>query len=211
MERKMTNELTLDDARAMTDNEILAAIKTGLERQADGLRHACIGVFVAEERGIELPILPQAFAYAAEIAEGTLSPHAAIILARFPFTIRAVMGLPLAMQDEVANGRKVKIAVSDNGRVSSREMTIFEMSQDQMRMAFSDEGITPWEQQGEWLIKSGKAKERPKAKMAVFKVNKEGDMVVSRLGVFSECDLIQILASRGYLLKRIPGWKSITA
>jgi len=151
----VTNDFTLESARNLDNAQLLQAIADGLQGAADSLHKACVAVAVAQERGITLPKLPQVFDYAKQIAEGALSPRAAMTLCRFPFVVAAVRGFPHELQESLADGMKVKIAVMVNGRVQSAERTIWEMSAIQMRTAFDDGKIVPWDRQGEWLIKSG--------------------------------------------------------
>ena len=162
----MTNDFTLESARNLDNAQLLQAIADGLQGAADSLHKACVAVAVAQERGISLPKLPQVFDYASQIAEGALSPRAAMTLCRFPFTVAPVLGMPHEMQDRLADGAKLKIAVMVNGRVQSAERSLWEMSAVQLRVAFDDGKIVPWEQQGEWLIKSGhvEVKETPARK-----------------------------------------------
>jgi len=96
-----------------------------------------------------------------------------------------------------------------NGRVQSREATIFEMSQMQMRLAFSEDGITPWEQQGEWLHKANyrePAAEKAKVRIAVD--SEKGDIVVNRTHVTVD-ELIPALAALGFAVKPLYGSKAI--
>lgn len=207
----MINHLTLEAARAMANEDLVAAMREGFMMAEKGILTACVSICVLEERGVDLPMLPDVYRHAREIAEGKLSAHAGLILGRFPFAIKAVMPLPITLQDEIADGKKIKVATKADGRIRCLDLTIFEMSQMQMRLAFSDEGITPWEQQGEWLLKTGhqEAPVSAAAKKASIAVDaKRGDIVVGRTHV-SVDDLIPALAALGFAVKPLYAGKNI--
>lgn len=198
----MTNQFSLESARNLTTEQLIAAMREGFALSEDGVLRACVSIAVLEEREVELPMLPEVYRYAREIAEGRLSPHAGLILGRLPFAIRAVLPLPLSLQDEIADGRKVRVAVKIEGRVSSRELTIYEMSQLQMRLAFSDEGIEPWERQGEFLHKaSAELLGEAVPSSPKIRVDPEtGHIIVGRTRL-SVDDLLPALAALGYVVK----------
>jgi len=205
----MTNELTLEQAREMADAALIEALQAGLEMSEDGIRRACIAVAVLEERGAALPMLPEVFRYAQSIATGQLSAHAGLILGRFPYAVQAVLKLPRELQDRIADGEKVKIAVMVKGRVQSAEATIFEMSQMQMRLAFEDGRITPWEQQGEYLHKNPQAHAAPKVQVQVRVDRETREIVVNRTHVTVDA-LIPALAALGFTVKPAYGTKGFT-
>ena len=194
----MKNEFTLEAARNLNDAQILAALTSALSLAADGIFQACIAVCVARERGIELQKLPAVFKYATDIAEGRLSARAAMTLARFPFTVKAVLAMDHAMQERLADGEKVKVAVKVNGRIQSADRTIWEMTQMQMRVAFADGQIVPWEQQGEWLHKSGYSEPVKQAKPPRYD-KKAGQIVIDRKRYAVE-DFHQCFAEAGLRL-----------
>lgn len=206
----MTNDLTLESARNLTDIQLLAAIASALSEAADGLLCACVAVSVAKERGIELPMLPDVFRYALEVADGRLSARAAMTLARYPFVIRAVMNVDHAMQERLADGEKIKIAVRINGHIQSAERSIWEMSQMQMRVAFTDGKITPWEQQGEWLHKSGHVDPVKGSKRAKIKTNPIAQELVVTSGRISIDDLRSALLPMGLQIIEVYKGKKIT-
>ncbi|PZX03768.1 hypothetical protein [Celeribacter halophilus] len=203
----MTNEFTLENARNLTDQQLVDALKEGLAMSEEGIRHAAISVAVLEERGRDMSMLPDTFRYAREIAEGQLSPHAAWLLARIPHAIRSILPLPLDMQDEIADGMKIKIAVRKDGRTMSDERTIYEMSQLQMRLAFSETGISPFDNQAKWLIQNeangDKHRNTPK-----ITATKSGEIIVGRTHLTVD-DLIPALSALGYVVKPIYGRKKI--
>jgi len=196
----MTNELTIESARNLTDAQLLSALASGLNAAADGIMRASIAVVVATERGITLPKLPEVFRYAPEIASGALSARAAMTLAAYPFTVRAVLSMSHEMQEQLADGMKVKIAVRINGRIQSAERTIWEMSQMQMRVAFTEGNITPWEEQGEWLLKSGHVEGSHAPTVPVPRFDKKsGKIVIGRRRLNIE-DFRQAFLEAGYLI-----------
>lgn len=196
----MVNEMTLESARNLDNAQLLWMIKNGLSGAADRIRDACIGVAVARERGISLPTLPSVFDYATQIADGRLSARAAMTLARFPFTVTPIIGMPHDLQDRLADGEKIKIAVKVNGRIQSAERSIWEMSGVQIRAAFDDGKIVPWEKQGEWLHKSGyEEPTAPKSTPPRFD-RKSGKIVVGRQRLDIE-DFRQAFLEAGFVLR----------
>lgn len=206
----MANDLTLESARNLTDAQLLSALLSGITAAADGTKSACVAVCIAKERGIDLPILPEVFRYALEVADGRISARAALTLARYPFAIRAVMGMDHGLQDRLADGEKVKIAVRVNGRVQSADRTIWEMSQMQMRVAFTDGQITPWEQQGEWLHKSGYVEPVEGKKRAKIKVNPIAQELAVTSGLISIDDLRAALLPMGLQITEVYKGKKIS-
>lgn len=211
----MKNHLTLESARNLTDDHLFAALRDGLSMSEDGIRHAAISVTVLEERGRDMSMLPDTFRFSREIAEGELSAHAAWLLARIPFAIRAILPMPTDMQDQIADGKRIKVAVKKDGRMMHKDLTIFEMSQGQMRLAFSDDGIVSAEEQGQFLHKATEevlhkigmlppAKVRPKISVDAG----AGDIVVGRTHI-SVDDLMPALAALGYIVKPAYGSKKI--
>lgn len=199
----------LETARNMTNDQLADALKGGLEMSAEGALKACIAITVLEEREVPLPMLPEGFRYARDIAEGRLSAHAAMILGSKADLIKAVMPLPLKEQDAIADGKKIKVAVKLDGRVMNKDMSIFQMSQMQLRLVFSDEGITPASEQGEWLHKTGYKEPVPKATKCKLAVDsKTSEILIGRNRVTVD-DLIPQLAALGYSVKPIYGTKGI--
>lgn len=205
----MTNELTLETARTLDTPQLLKILQSGLLMAAEGIKQACISVCILKERGVDLPVLPALFHYAADVAEGRLSPHAGFILGNARIYIEGIMKLPCALQDAVADGQKIKIAVRLDGRIRSKDVTIMQMTPLQMRLAFSADGFTPWEEQGEYLLKSGQGKPAapPKIKPPAFD-RKTGDIVVGRHR-YKPSDFYAAFAAAGLQIKPIYGVRSI--
>ena len=195
----MKNELTLETAASLSNEELLAALANALSDAVDGVARACVAVAVLRERGHPLPtdLLPEVYRYAKEVAEGVLSPRAALTLARFPFMVKAIQHLPHDLQERLAGGEKVKIAVKVNGRIQSAERTILEMSPMQMRLAFADGKITPWEEQGAWLLKSGHEEPSATRKQPVPRFDVKSGLIVAR-GSYKVEDFMQALGAAGY-------------
>jgi len=204
----MTEKFTIEAAEALTNDELIAEFQIGFLDMGANLRKACICLTILERRGAVFPLqknLPTPFRFAPEIAADLLDPEAALLLAGSPDAIRAVMKLPLDQQRAVANEKPIKIAIKKDGRIISAERTIYEMSVMQMRIAFGENGIVPWEQQGEFLHKSGAPNEgaptvRVKPKIAVDGTTHE--IVVNKIHVTVD-DLIPALAALGYSVKKL--------
>lgn len=213
----MKNHLTLESARNLTDEQLVAALRDGLSMSEDGIRHAAVSVAVLEERGRDMSMLPDTFRFAREIAEGELSAHAAWLLARIPFAIRSILPLPTDMQDEIADGKRIKVAVKKAGRMMHEDLTIFEMSQGQMRLAFSEDGIVSAGEQGQFLHQASdealqKAGLGRKANAAVkpkISVDAESCEIIVGRTHLSVDDLMPALAALGYVVKSAYGSKKL--
>lgn len=197
----MKNELTLETARNLDTAALLQLLVAGLTVAADGILRASMAVCILKERGVYLPKLPEVYDFASHIADGRLSPRAAMTLARFPFTVQSVLDLPHDMQDRLADGEKIKIAVKVNGRIQSAERSIWEMSAIQMRLAFTDGKVVPWEEQGEWLHKTGYVDAAPVKRVTVKADKKTGEIVVGRARIAVE-DLQQPLLDLGFVISK---------
>lgn len=208
----MENNLTLETARGMETAQLLGALHDALKMAAENTYRACVAVTVLEEREVPLPMLPQVYRYARDIAEGRLSAYAGLTLGQHKLDlIKAIQKLPIDMQDEIADGKRIKVAVKVDGRVQSRELTIFEMTQLQMRLAFSEGGITPWEEQGEWLHKAAPEKlaEKPIERKPTISVDsKTREIIIGRQHLTVD-DLIPALSALGYVTKPAYGAKGI--
>jgi hypothetical protein len=204
----MTNEFNLENARNLTDEQLVASLKEGLEMSEDGIRHAAISVAVLEERGHDMGMLPDTFRYAHEIAEGKLSAHGTWLLARIPHAVRSILPLPVDVQDEIADGKKIKIAVRKDGRMMPEERSIYELSQMQMRLAFDDNGLASFDSQAKWLIQRESGKMADPAKPVKITATKNGEIIVGRSRITVD-DIIPALAALGYAVKPIYGRKNI--
>ena len=208
------DEFTIPAARALSTPALLDAMRSGFQMAEEGIRRACIAIVVLEERGVALPMLPDVYRYALDIAEGRLSPRAVLVLGKFRGAIKAVMRLPIALQDEIAEGKKVKVAVKVDGRIQSRELTIFQMMELQMRLAFGEDGITPWEEQGSFLLKAapsivGESAQDAKHEKPTIRVAAETrEIIVNRTHLTVE-DLIPALSALGYVIKPVYGQTGI--
>jgi hypothetical protein len=200
----VTNELTIENARNLTDAELLKAIYAGLSALGDALMEPCIAILVLKERDVKLPWLPKVFDYAEHIVSGALSPVAALTLCRFPFTVAPVMAMPRDLQERLARGEKVKIAFKDKGAVRFAERSIWEMSAKQLRLAFADGKIVPWKEQGTELHTNPYFEEpAPKRTMPRYD-RKTGQLVIGRARLAIE-DLHQALAEAGQMIVPIYG------
>ena len=201
----MTNELTIESARNLSDAQLLQSILDGLRSMGDALRSACIAVTVARERDIALPVLPKAFDYAEQIISGRLSPRAAFTLCRYPFTVATVLDMPHDLQERLADGEKVKIAVKINGSVRYAERSIWEMNAKQLRLAFQDGKIVPHEEQGTALHQNPYFDDAASKAVKVKSDRKTGEIIVGRARVKPE-DMHQALADLGLMV--VPIYKS---
>lgn len=174
-----------------------------MQTGADGLRHAAIALTVLREKGLAPTIqLPAALKFAEEIAEGKLSPLAALTMGGMD-RLRALFGLDLEFQDRLAQGEKVKIARLVDGRIVSAEVPVRDMTDTEMRLAFEDGRVTDWQVQGQWLLQNrAKAQAKRAAPVKVRADLDERKIVVgkSRIAV---ADLAPALAALGFELRPI--------
>lgn len=196
----MTNDLTLDAARSLTDAELARVLASALADAAHGFGRACVVVAVMRERGITLPRLPASYLHAEAVAAGTLSARAALAIGKYVFLAKALIGLPHDLQDRLAEGEKIKIAVRVGGRIQSAERSILEMEQMQLRVAFTDGQVTPWEQQGEWLLRSGYEAPNRKPRLPRFNA-KTGEIGGYKIEAY-----MQAFAAAGYQI--VPIYKN---
>lgn len=206
----MTNELTVELARNLSDEQLQAALAGAFERKADAFKSACVALNEIMTRGIEPRGIPSGMIFrltdiCRDVAIGAMSPLVALECHSLPMA-RAIARLPMEMQEEVIMGRRIKIAeVGKDGRVGSREVTVREMKIDTMRLVFSEDGITPWEEQGEWLIRSGKAKPQPRRLPRMGHDPKTYELRINGYRLRPD-DLIPHLAAVGYELRKIRGF-----
>lgn len=201
----MDDDLTLETAAGLGTDDLLAGLRSAQSCAEGGLRRACVFAAVLEERGVDLPMLPPVFRHARQIAEGRLSAHAAWILVDDPFVIRAIAPLPPDLQDRLADGEQIKIAVQTaQGRVVSAERKIFEMTRPQMQRAFDDGRILDWTRQGELLIKGhNAAPDGAPPRLPRVKIDPETQMItVNGVKVPDEL-LIAAFAAKGMQVKPI--------
>lgn len=203
--------MKIEEAKNLTDDQLLVSLKEALGKAAEGLAEACVSALVLQDRGHDLSRLPEVFRYAEDIAYGRLSPSAAWPLARFPWAVKAILPLSLEEQDAIADGKKIKVAVRKDGRIMFDDLSIYSMSYSQISMVFSDEGITPASEQGEWLHKSDHAEVAKSStkKVVVSYVIESQKLKINRGGELSVDDLIPALAALGYSVKPIYGSKGI--
>lgn len=202
----MTNELTIESARNWTDDQIRKAIVSGLDGMAESLLAACIAVTVAKERGIDVGKLAKMYDNAELIAGGKLSPKAAQRIGTHKKMIAAMVGLPFDLQERLAEGQKVKIAYRDKhtGAVRYAEQSIFEMDDIRLRLAFTDGGITPLEEQGKAVLVHVAFAEPAPKKAKIKPDAKTGELIIGKTRV-SQDDLKQALAVLGLRISPIYG------
>lgn len=195
-------------ARGLTVDALRAHLKDALGRIEDGFRAACIYVTALRERGEALPVLPAAFSFAADVAEGVLSPHAVMALADRPGALRQMRVLPHEWQDRLADGEEIAVAMrSDAGRISSRKMTVADrdMTEAIMRLAFSEDGITPLEEQQAFLHRQGNViPMRPKSAFRL-RIEDDGETLKASRATFTMDELKRALAAEGLMIKPIYG------
>jgi len=93
------------------------------------------------------------------IAECKLSPRAAVLLAdrNMGTMIRAVLPLPIAEQEAIAEGREVPVAArSETGEIKSDDVPIHRMDAATIKRAFGPEGIRTVHEQAEMIRAEGK-------------------------------------------------------
>lgn len=202
----MKNDLTLDAVLKMSEAESLSLLLAANAENADGFRRGCILVAARRQLGFSLPNTQDVYRYADQVADGRLSANAAWVFGARPFMINAIMGLDHEWQDRLAGGEKIKIAVKVDGRIRSAEKGILEMSQMQMRLAFCDGKITPWEEQGEWLLKSGYIEPDTIRKPAVPKYSEKQDRIMIGGKAYMVEDFMQAFGAAGFQI--VPIYKS---
>lgn len=202
----MTPDPDMQAALALSDDDLLAALDAAMLATEAEMRRFCIFAAVAEARELPTRLLPQVARMARDVAEGRLSIHAAWVLGGRDALLRHLLVLPLADQDRLADGGKVKIAIrNDQGRIVSAEKTIWDMTEAERVRAFGAQGIRDWTVQGELLIKGHNAAppDAPPPRPQ-FKVNPAtGKPRVTRGGDFDWDDLTPMLARFGLKLTPI--------
>lgn len=204
-------ELTLETVADWDEVRLLETLAEALAHAAEGLRRACVCAVALEAREAELPMLPQVFRFAREIAEGRLSPQAAWVITGLPRkvsagAVRALCALPHAEQERIAGGGPIKIAVRDkDGRIRFEDRQIWTLTQAQLALAFGEDGLTPPEEQGEFLVRTGRGAEvTPAPELRVWVDAETGEIVVNRPRFRPE-DLRAAYAATGWQIKPIYG------
>lgn len=202
----MTNELTLESARNLSTSDLLNALAEGLMGMADTLRKAAIAYVVLKERGAAPPIVPNVLDSAEHIATGRLSPAAALRLGgRGMFLAKHIMDLPHDLQNRLADGEKVKIARRSANGIQSAECSIYKMEAVELRLAFTEGKVTPWEEQAGWLHTSGYA--APPKKVKIRSDVKAGEIIIGTKRIrHDDPDLRQALANLGLMV--VPIYKA---
>lgn len=213
------NETTRAALRAELESrseaDLRAALVGYMAEAETGIEKACHVLVILAARGLAIPAtLPGVLGYYREIAEGKLSAHAAWLLGGKREVLDAVMKCPLPLQDEIADGKPIPVATRYQGRISSTSLTIYEMTQGQIRLAFSEErGLAPLEDQQKWLFQvgeksAGPVPEAPKVKIAVDR--EQGRILVNRTPVTVD-EFREAFAALGWQIKPIYGASGFAA
>jgi hypothetical protein len=165
-------------------------------------------MFVLHERHgtkPDLAMLPPVFDHYREIAEGKLSAHAAWVHNGAPTVISALIGLPHDLQDRLADGEKIKIAVRNKeGRIVSDERRLDEMTGAELARAFRNGHVIDWTYQGEALVRAhNEAPEGGKAKPPRVTIDPETQMVMVNRTRVPDDLLFAALLQRGLMVKPV--------
>lgn len=148
----MTHRISQTDPSALSTEELLNEIASFKELAIEVVERYALILSELRRRGhkhafMRHPVL----SFFRSIAEGSLHPEAALLLANRDL-ITAVQPLPPAQQLEIARGAEVPVAtLTDSGEIRSDDVPIHRMDPKMLRRAFGPDGLRSVYEQAELL------------------------------------------------------------
>lgn len=138
-----------------------------------------------------------------EIYEERLHPRAAIVLNSFPKAIAAVMQLEKSMQEAVANGRSLDVAVINrDGEVSHKTLRILQIPAKTLAVLASAGSVRPVAAQGADLLAAFQSKPSAEVKTIAVKANAETKTVTVGSSEVPAIRLIEALQGLGFIITK---------
>lgn len=126
----------------MSTPDLIAEFNSVMKLHVEGhIKRASEILVVLHARGERLPAMREGvLRWFAPLAEGTLTPKAAITFAGVGSIVRKLIGCTPELQDRLANGEKISVAVHNNaGEIVIEQRTLLQLTTRQLDLVF-DEG-----------------------------------------------------------------------